>query len=61
MGRMKIGEGPRYKKTGSPSQKKQRRVAQIATSLFADLLPSATRVIRETAITKHPPLVDGDQ
>jgi len=42
MGAMKIENGPRYKRTGSPLQKKQRQVAKVATLIFAELLPYAT-------------------
>jgi hypothetical protein len=61
MGVMKIGDGPRYKKTGTPLQKKQRKVAQIATLVFADLLPSVGRAMRERTTTKHPQVREGDQ
>jgi len=60
MGVMKIGDGPRYKKTGTPRQKKQRKVAQIATLVFADLLPSVSRAMREGTTTKHPPTREGN-
>jgi hypothetical protein len=61
MGVMKIGDGSKYKKTGTPLQKKQRQVAQIATVVFADLLPTATRALREKATTRHPQTVEGEQ
>ena len=60
MGVMKIADGPRYKKTGTPLQKKQRKVAQIATLVFADLLPSVSRATRERTATGHPPTREGD-
>lgn len=61
MGMMKIDDGPRYKKTGTPLQKKQRKVAQIATLVFADLLPSLSRTRRERTTTRHPQIREGEQ
>ncbi|MBI3798449.1 MAG: hypothetical protein HY268_15990 [Deltaproteobacteria bacterium] len=60
MGVMKIGDGSKYQKTGTPLQKKQRRVAQIATVVFADLLPAATSAIRKKATTRRPQTVEGE-
>ncbi len=42
MGVMEIAEGPKYKKTGSPTEKKQRQIQQITTLIFADLLSRCT-------------------
>lgn len=47
MGALKIEDGPKYKRTGSPLQKKQRKVAKVATLIFAELLPYVT------SITEH--------
>lgn len=44
MGAMKIEDSPRYKRTGSPLQKKQRKVAKVATLIFAELLPYVTSI-----------------
>ncbi|HXG19220.1 MAG TPA: hypothetical protein VNN62_09135 [Methylomirabilota bacterium] len=46
MGAMKIVDGPRYKKTGSPSQKQQRRIQGITSVIFAELLPHTTKRIK---------------
>ncbi|HXG22769.1 MAG TPA: hypothetical protein VNN62_27305 [Methylomirabilota bacterium] len=43
MGVMKIVDGPRYKKTGSPSQKQQQRIPSV---LFAELLPHTTKRVK---------------
>jgi len=52
MGRMKIDDGPRYKKTGSPLQKRQRRVQEVADGIFAQLLarPSQNTRTGRTAL-----------
>lgn len=42
MGVMKIAEWPKYKKTGSPTEKKKRQVQQITTLIFADLFSRCT-------------------
>jgi hypothetical protein len=47
MGAMKIVDGPRYKKTGSPSQKQQRRIQGITSVIFAELLPHTTKSIQQ--------------
>ncbi len=53
MGMMKIVNGPRYKKTGTSLHKKQHRIAQIATLVFAELLPSVSRVRQKKATTSR--------
>lgn len=37
MGRMKITAGPRYQKTGSPTQKKDRQIRLLMTAIFQEL------------------------
>ncbi len=39
MAAMKISAWPRYKKTGSPTEKKRRETEKIHDLLFAELLP----------------------
>jgi hypothetical protein len=41
MGRLKITE-TRYKKTGSPTEKKEHRIRKIVNEVFADLFPLST-------------------
>ncbi len=53
MGMMRIVTGPKYKKTGTPLQKKQRNIAQIATLVFAELLPSVNKARQKKATTSH--------
>lgn len=46
MGAMKIVDGPRYKKTGSPLQKQRRRIQGITSVIFAELLPYTTKSMK---------------
>ena len=39
MGLRKIVEWPKYKKTGSPTEKKQRQTQHVIDRIFAELLP----------------------
>ncbi len=39
MGARKVVEWPKYKKTGSPTEKKQRRTQDVLDRIFAELLP----------------------
>jgi hypothetical protein len=43
MAAMKITEWPRYKKTGSPTEKKRHEAERIAALLFAEVLPSTSQ------------------
>jgi hypothetical protein len=58
MGRMKISDGPQYKKTGSPLQKQQRRVQQVANRIFSERLfhaPQSTNLGRSSLeLTREP-------
>jgi hypothetical protein len=60
MGVMKIKAGPRYKKTGSPIQKRQQKIREIASVVFAEMLPHVTRMTKRkmTQVIKlsHPEL-----
>jgi hypothetical protein len=38
MAAMKISDGPRYKRTGSPTHKRERQMKQISSSIFEELL-----------------------
>ncbi len=55
MAAMRISVGPRYQKTGSPSQKKARRIAEIMTLVMDEALTQpklkADRQTRENAPT----------
>lgn len=42
MAAMKITEWPRYKKTGSPTEKKRHEAEMISDLLFAEVLPYNT-------------------
>ncbi|MCS6926662.1 MAG: hypothetical protein NZ578_12250 [Candidatus Binatia bacterium] len=42
MAAMKITVWPKYQRTGSPTVKAHRRVEQIASAIFAELLPRHT-------------------
>jgi hypothetical protein len=46
MGVMKIKAGPRYKKTGSPIQKRQQKIREIASVVFAEMLPHVTHLTK---------------
>jgi hypothetical protein len=50
---MKIVNGPRYEKAGTSLHKKQHRIAQIATLVFAELLPSVSKVRQKKATTSR--------
>jgi hypothetical protein len=39
MGARKIVEWPRYRKTGSPTDKKRRQMQRVIDCIFAELLP----------------------
>ncbi len=54
MGAMKIGEWPKYKRTGSPTEKKQRQIQQVTTLIFADLLSHRTENGKEKRSTTKP-------
>jgi hypothetical protein len=54
MAKMKISGGPRYQKTGSPSQKKARKLAEIMTLVINDALSSAARRTERQAVTSGP-------
>jgi hypothetical protein len=47
MGEMKIKEGPQYKKTGSPLQKRQQKMGKIASLVFAEVLPHITGLTKQ--------------
>lgn len=55
MAAIRISVGPRYQKTGSPSQKKARRIAEIMALVIDEALtqpkPKADRQTRENAPT----------
>jgi hypothetical protein len=51
MAKMKISDGPRYQKTGSPSQKKARKLAEIMTLIINDALSSVNRRIDRRTVT----------
>ena len=55
MAAMKISEGPRYRKTGSPSQKKARKLAEIMALVMNDALSSAERKVRHQTERRTPP------
>lgn len=55
MGQMKISTGPRYQKTGSPSQKKARRIAETMALVMNDALLSARKKFQAQATTEHAP------
>lgn len=44
---MKISDGPRYKKTGSPTQKRERQMRQVLSSILDELLPSLAKPCKE--------------
>jgi hypothetical protein len=46
MATIKISEGPRYKKNGSPSQKKARKLAEIMTLVMNDALSCVEQKVR---------------
>ena len=46
MAAMKISEGPRYRKPGSPSQKKARKLAEMMVLVMNDALSGAERKVR---------------
>ena len=50
---MKISAGPRYQKTGSPSQKKARKIAEIMTLVIDDALLSATKKLDSQTAPEH--------
>lgn len=47
MATIKISEGPRYQKTGSPSQKKARKLAEIMTLVMNDVLSRAAQKVHD--------------
>jgi hypothetical protein len=51
MAAMKIGAGLRYQKTGSPSQKKARKIEEIMRLVINDALSSPKRKRRRQAAT----------
>ncbi len=44
-----------YKKTGSPTEKKDRHVRQVADEIFADLFPASSRREHHSQKRKAPP------
>ena len=44
-----------YKKTGSPAEKKDRHVRQVADEIFADLFPASPRREHHSQKRKAPP------
>ncbi len=44
-----------YKKTGSPTEKKDRHVRQVANEIFADLFPASSFSEHHTQKRKAPP------
>ncbi|MGE0680510.1 MAG: hypothetical protein AB7P69_06320 [Candidatus Binatia bacterium] len=55
MAKMKISDGPRYQKTGSPSQKKAHKLAEIMTLIIKDALSSVDRKIDRQVVTSSSP------
>jgi len=52
---MKIADGPKYQKRGSPLRQKQRRAAQLAAQVFAELLPHVCRAVNRRRAAPKPP------
>jgi hypothetical protein len=58
MGAMKISDGPRYKKTGTPLQKQHKKVQRIAALIFSELLPHTTQKIKNETLPLPPGKVE---
>jgi hypothetical protein len=54
MGAMKIAEWPKYKKTGSPTEKKRRQIRLVVDRIFAEILPLSDGGKQGGATTKLP-------
>lgn len=54
MAKMKISGGPRYQKTGSPSQKKARKLAEIMALIINEALSATDRRIDRQGMTSDP-------